>query len=105
MEHAKGSRFRFFDDRTWWQLIPPDKVTTGISRQLSVGPSLGGMRSLESTSNTRSGEAICTTWFLGGSISGTVSDREWKIQIPLKTSKSDPQFNEEFGDYYDPKFD
>jgi len=69
----------------------------GISRyQLSVGPSLGGMRSLEwAIEHPDRVEAICTI----GSSAVATGDQIGGASIQIRAIKSDPQFNG--GDYYD----
>lgn len=72
----------------------------GISRyQLSVGPSLGGMRSLEwAIEHPDRVEAICTI----GSSAVATGDQIGGASIQIRAIKSDPQFNG--GDYYDQEF-
>lgn len=69
----------------------------GISRyQLSVGPSLGGMRSLEwAIDHPDRVDAICTI----GSSAVATGDQIGGASIQIRAIKSDPQFNG--GDYYD----
>ena len=69
----------------------------GISRyQLSVGPSLGGMRSLEwAIEHPDRVEAICTI----GSSAVATGDQIGGASIQIRAIKSDSQFNG--GDYYD----
>jgi homoserine O-acetyltransferase len=68
----------------------------GVNKyQLSVGPSLGGMRSLEwAIDNPQLIGAICTI----GSSAVATGDQIGAASIQLRAIKSDPNFNN--GDYY-----
>jgi homoserine O-acetyltransferase len=92
-----GSRFPFLSIRDMVAAEVELSKQLGIERYLlAVGPSLGGMRSLEwlITCPERVG-AICTI----GSSAVATGDQIGAASIQIQAIKSDPYFND--GDYYD----
>ena len=95
-----GSRFPVVTirDMVAAELLVTDSL--GIkSYLLAVGPSLGGMRSLEwAIDHSARVEAICTI----GSSAVATGDQIGGASIQIRAIKSDPNFNG--GDYYDQEF-